>query len=143
MQDADRLDALGAIGIGRAFAYGGAHGRGLEDTVEHFEEKLVKLEGMMKTGEGRRLARGRAERVAVFREWVGEELGMGVGNGNGSGIMGNAGGGGGGMGRVARGNPGRQLLDDNDDDTMSVNDDNDDHGSEDGDEDRGESSDSD
>lgn len=124
MQDADRLDALGAVGIARAFSYGGARGRDLSETVAHFEEKLLRLEGMMKTGEGRRLARARGERVAVFRGWVGEEMGMGLGMGaagEGDGVgVGGAGNfemGYCGMGRGA-GDPGRQLVDG----TMSVDD---------------------
>lgn len=127
MQDADRLDALGGIGIGRAFAYGGARGRGLGETVGHFEEKLVRLEGMMKTGEGRRLARVRGERVRVFRGWVREEMGaagagemgmdarVGVGVG-GAGTVGM--GNGGGLGRGGAGDPARQLVDN--DTVMSV-----------------------
>lgn len=123
MQDADRLDALGGIGIGRAFAYGGARGRGLGETVGHFEEKLVRLEGMMKTGEGRRLARVRGERVRVFRGWVREEMGMlGAGEGNGVGVGVGAGtvgmGFGAGLGRGGAGDPARQLVDN--DTVMSV-----------------------
>ena len=76
VQDADRLDALGAVGIGRAFTYGGAKGRkegGMQETIEHFGDKLEKLEGLMKTGEGRRLARARTERLKAFKEWWEEE----------------------------------------------------------------------
>lgn len=81
VQDADRLDALGAMGIGRAFTFGGARGRRLEDSVEHFDEKLAHLEGLMKTGEGRRLARVRLERVNAFRGWWEEEAGFASGLG--------------------------------------------------------------
>ena len=45
--------------------------------MAHFEDKLLRLEGMMKTGEGRRMARVRSERVAVFKGWMGDEM-MGV-----------------------------------------------------------------
>lgn len=73
VQDADRLDALGAVGIGRAFAFGGARGRDLASTVDHFADKLVRLEGMMKTDEGRRLARVRTERIEAMQRWWRDE----------------------------------------------------------------------
>lgn len=75
VQDADRLDALGAIGIGRCFAYGAAKqpDRGLEGSVAHFTEKLENLEGMMKTETGKRLARDRTQRLKEFRTWWQEE----------------------------------------------------------------------
>ncbi|KAH8169224.1 HD domain-containing protein [Sarocladium implicatum] len=73
VQDADRLDAIGAVGVGRCFAFGASKGRGLEDSIAHFEEKLVRLEGMMKTKEGRRLARERTERVQLMMKWWEEE----------------------------------------------------------------------
>lgn len=81
VQDADRLDAIGAIGVGRAFTYGGAQGgkgrgRGMGETIEHFTEKLERLEGMMKTEEGRRMARERTERLKLFRRWWEEETAM-------------------------------------------------------------------
>ncbi|KAJ6440379.1 hydrolase [Purpureocillium lavendulum] len=73
VQDADRLDAIGAVGIGRTFAFGGAKGRRLADTLEHFDDKLLHLEAMMKTDEGRRLARVRTERIATMQRWWREE----------------------------------------------------------------------
>ena len=68
VQDADRLDAIGAIGIARAFAYGGEHGRALEDTIAHFHEKLLLLAGEMQTAYGRREAAERHDYMVRFLE---------------------------------------------------------------------------
>ncbi|KAK3309084.1 uncharacterized protein B0T15DRAFT_128871 [Chaetomium strumarium] len=78
VQDADRLDAIGAVGIGRMFTFGGARttGRSMDGSMEHVDEKLVRLEGMMKTAVGRELARVRGERLRVFQGWWREEVGF-------------------------------------------------------------------
>lgn len=80
VQDADRLDAIGGIGIGRTFTYGGAvgkmgqKGRRMQDTIQHFVDKLECLEGLMKTTEGKRLAAERTRRLKIYREWWEEEI---------------------------------------------------------------------
>lgn len=73
VQDADRLDALGAVGIGRCFTFGASRGRGLPDSVRHFEEKLLQLERMMKTRTGREMAKARTERIREFIGWWNDE----------------------------------------------------------------------
>ena len=77
IQDADRLDAIGAIGIARTFAYGGKHGRTPEGSIAHFHEKLLLLKDMMNTETARRIAEKRhAFMEAFLREWD-EETGSG------------------------------------------------------------------
>ena len=70
VQDADRLDALGAVGIARTFAYGGGHGRPPEDSIAHFHEKLLLLKDMMNTEKAKRIAEERHAYMEGFlREW--------------------------------------------------------------------------
>ena len=66
VQDADRLDAIGAVGVARTFAYGGEHGRSLDDSIAHFHEKLLLLKDEMNTGTGRRLAEERHAFLLTF-----------------------------------------------------------------------------
>ncbi len=76
VQDADRLDAIGAIGIARTFAFGGEHGRGIEDSVMHFHEKLLKLKSLMNTESAKRLAEERDAFMRQFLEQLRDETGI-------------------------------------------------------------------
>ena len=74
VQDADRLDALGAIGIARTFAFGGEHGRSFESTIEHFHQKLLLLKDGMNTPEAKVIARERHAYLEDFlRRYESEE----------------------------------------------------------------------
>ena len=97
VQDADRLDAIGAVGIARAFAFGGSRGRPLHDpetspeahatfdayrasaggTTHHFHEKLFLLRDRINTDSARRLAEERHRFMEEYlqrflAEWNGE-----------------------------------------------------------------------
>lgn len=91
LQDADRLEALGAIGLARCYYTGGKlggglwealdpfgrYGRDLDDrrwATDHFQLKLLKLEGMMRTVEGRLLARRRTRVLTAFLRQLEREL---------------------------------------------------------------------
>lgn len=94
VQDADRLDAIGAIGIARTFAYGGSVGQSIYDpaippkekqdkesyvnerthTINHFYEKLLLLKDRMHTSTGRKIAEERTAYMKSFldtfyKEW--------------------------------------------------------------------------
>lgn len=94
VQDADRIEAIGAIGIARTFAYGGSRGRLIYDpdytpnllltaeeyrrskvdTIGHFHEKLLLLKDLMNTTTGKRIAEERHQVMQTFlddfmREW--------------------------------------------------------------------------
>lgn len=75
VQDADRLDAIGAIGVARAFAYGGEHGRPLAASVQHFHDKLLLLASEMGTDRGRELAASRHAFIVAFLQELDAETG--------------------------------------------------------------------
>ena len=66
LSDADKLDALGAIGFARMIAYGQEAGRLFRDSLRHFREKLEKLPGLMCTEAGRRAAAERLEKLRAM-----------------------------------------------------------------------------
>lgn len=74
VQDADRLDAMGAIGIARTFAYGGARGRSLEESLAHFDEKLLRLYDLLSTDAARELAAQRRDLLRQFYDQFKEEM---------------------------------------------------------------------
>ena len=73
VQDADRLDAIGAVGIARTFAYGGEHGRSLDSSICHFHEKLLLLKDEMNTDTARELAEERHAFMLAFLKRYQEE----------------------------------------------------------------------
>ena len=74
VQDADRLDALGAIGIARTFAYGGEHGRSIEDSVQHFYDKLLLIRDELNTDSATAIASKRHEFLEAFIVELKEEM---------------------------------------------------------------------
>ena len=75
VQDADRLDAIGAVGIARTFAYGGVHGRPMYESVQHFHDKLLLLRDMMNTPAAKEIAGKRHALMEAFLEELSRELG--------------------------------------------------------------------
>ena len=75
IQDADRLDAIGAVGIARTFAYGGKHGRTPEGSIGHFHEKLLLLKDLMNTEKAREMAEERHVFMEQFLQEWDRELG--------------------------------------------------------------------
>jgi uncharacterized protein len=75
LSDADKVDALGAIGLVRVFMYSGTLGRGLEDSLDHIRSKILRLPQLLYTEEARREAEGRVRLVVEFLENIERELG--------------------------------------------------------------------
>ncbi|MEB3851074.1 MAG: HD domain-containing protein [Desulfurococcales archaeon] len=75
LSDADKLDALGAVGVARVFHTGCQLGRGFEDSVGHFREKILRLPSLMYLETSRRAAEALASRVRSYLEWWLDEAG--------------------------------------------------------------------
>lgn len=75
LQDADRIDAIGAVGIARCFLWSGEYKKALRDALVHFSEKLLKLKDEMNTESGRRMAEERHRFMLEFLERLESERG--------------------------------------------------------------------
>lgn len=73
LSDADKLDAMGAVGIARTFIRAGEHRGGIPDAVLHMHDKLLKLRGLMYTKTGKRLAEERHRYLCSFLEELDRE----------------------------------------------------------------------
>ncbi|ASJ12067.1 HD domain-containing protein [Thermococcus thioreducens] len=74
LSDADKLDAIGAIGVARVFMYSGEHGRDIEASLRHFEEKILRLKDLMYTETARRIAEERHAFTVQFIERIRREI---------------------------------------------------------------------
>ncbi|WP_201763917.1 HD domain-containing protein [Archaeoglobus sulfaticallidus] len=74
LSDADKLDAMGAIGVVRAFQYSFENGRSLEDTLKHFDEKLLKLYDCLYTNTAKKIGMERHRFMKEFYERIKKEL---------------------------------------------------------------------
>jgi uncharacterized protein len=66
LSDADKLDAMGAVGIARTFMRAAEHGGDIDDAVFHFHDKLLKLKDLMYTETGRKIALLRHAQLVAF-----------------------------------------------------------------------------
>lgn len=87
VQDADRLDAIGAIGVARAFNYGGFRNNLIYSpdeeqnklsTINHFYLKLLLLKSMMNTATGKEMANERHEFLEIFLKQFYKEWGLDI-----------------------------------------------------------------
>jgi len=74
LSDADKLDAMGAVGAYRTAQYGVEHGRPIENFIGHFHEKLLKLNDMLYTDMAKEMAAKRHEFMLSYLEQIGKEL---------------------------------------------------------------------
>ncbi len=74
LSDADKLDAIGAIGVARAFMFSGETGRTIEKTLRHFEEKLLTLKELFYTQTACQLAVTKDHFMREFYRQLTQEL---------------------------------------------------------------------
>ena len=66
LQDADKLDSMGAMGIARCYYWSGQRNLPLQIAHAHFPEKLLRLSSLMNTKEGKRIAKERHKYMQKF-----------------------------------------------------------------------------
>ncbi len=74
LSDADKLDAMGAVGIARAFMTAGERNGDMQDALDHIRDKLLNLKGLMYTAGGQELASERHRFLEGFRDTLCREL---------------------------------------------------------------------
>lgn len=74
LSDADKLDTMGAIGIARTFMRAGEHGGTIQDGLDHFQEKLLNLPGLMYTNTARCMAGERSALIIRFHDILMKEM---------------------------------------------------------------------
>jgi len=74
LSDADKLDAMGAVGIARTFIRAGEHRGEIRDAIDHVHKKLLNLSGLMYTKTGRTLAEDRHRFLKMFAETLTDEI---------------------------------------------------------------------
>ncbi|HDS63518.1 MAG TPA: HD domain-containing protein [Methanofollis liminatans] len=76
LSDADKLDAMGAVGIARAFLQAGERGGGIEDADRHIHEKLLNLSALISTPAAAAIAERRHALLQRFADALEEETGL-------------------------------------------------------------------
>jgi uncharacterized protein len=74
LSDADKLDALGVIGIARVFAFSGSRGRSLKESIQHFYDKILQLPNLLFTDIAKSIAIKRIDVVKKFLEDLEKEI---------------------------------------------------------------------
>lgn len=74
LSDADKLDALGVVGFLRVFIYGERHGRSVNDSINHFYDKILKLHELMNYSYSKRVSAILTKRVEQLLEMLYKEM---------------------------------------------------------------------
>jgi uncharacterized protein len=76
LSDADKLDAMGAVGIARTFIHAGEHHGEIGDAVDHIHSKLLNLNGLMYTETAKKVAEERHRYLCIFVDKLTDEIAL-------------------------------------------------------------------